>query len=381
MKKVSIFKEILLGFLIIIPVVSYATEDVEIMVSGNGVSKETAVNNALRSALEQSYGTFVSTNTIILNDKLVSDEIVSLSRGNIKSYNILSEKLLTNGHWYVLVKATVNVNKLIKYVQGEGSSVEVDMRAFGAKVQMEELNRNAERRIIEDLIAEIEAIDLWDYSLELDEPSLSGDQYMISGIVNVRYNDNTIAVVNMIIAVFRTLDLNNQQSNIIKGGDYYKYYMDGSRGGVVFPYENGIPYENGNIILRNKYNNGLLVYQQGRWERGLIEPIIDDDRIFSNSLFLSKIRFSISPIGITVAGNNCAVSKRRSDCNSEINNDDGRLYLCPSETKKTYVSMPKTNWNDIILHEIGVTVFRIHFEKAISREEAIKIKRVTIQPL
>lgn len=381
MRKRSNIKGILLQVLLLIPIMSYATEDVEIMVSGSGVTKEAAVNNALRSALEQSYGTFVSTSTNVLNDKLVSDEIISLSRGNIKSYNILSEKQLTNGHWYVLVKATVNVNKLIKYVQGEGSSVEVDMRAFGAKVQMEELNRNAERRIIEDLIAEIEAIDLWDYSLELDEPSLSGDQYMISGIVNVRYNDNTIAVVNMIIDVFRTLDLNNQQSNIIKGGDYYKYYMDGSRGGVVFPYDNGIPYENGNIILRNKYNNGLLVYQQGRWKRGLIEPIIDDDRFFSNSLFMSKIRFSISPIGITVAGNNCAVSQSRSDCKSEIDNDNGRLYLCPSETKKTYVSMPKTNWNDIILHEIGETVFRIHFEKAISREEAIKIKRVTIQPL
>lgn len=119
--KHSIINGILWGVLLLIPIMSYATEDVEIMVSGSGVNKEAAINIALRSALEQSYGTFVSTSTKILNDKLVSDEIVSLSRGNIKSYNILSDKQLANGHWYVLVKATVNVNKLIKYVQGEGS--------------------------------------------------------------------------------------------------------------------------------------------------------------------------------------------------------------------------------------------------------------------
>ena len=153
-------------------------------------------------------------------------------------------------------------------------------------------------------------------------------------------------------------------------------------GGGVFPYENGIPYEDGNIILRNKYDNGLLVYQQGHWERGVIEPIIDDDRIFSNSLFLRKIRFSISPIGITVAGDDCKVVGRGSDsdCKSSIYYDY-RLSLCASETKKTYVSMPKTNWNDFILHRIGETVFRIHFKKVMSREEAMKINRVTIQPL
>lgn len=376
MKKVSFFKEILWGFLIIIPVVSYATEDVEIMVSGSGVNKETAVNNALRSALEQSYGTFVSTSTNVLNDKLVSDEIISLSRGNIKSYIILSEEQLSNDQWYVLIKATVNVNKLIKYVQGEGSSVEVDMSAFGAKVQMEELNRNAERRIIEDLIAEIEAIDLWDYSLELDEPSLSGNQYVISGIVNVKYNANTIAVVEMMQDIFGALDMNNQPSNIVSGGGYYEYFLNGSIGtlwiGAVFPYEHE------SIILRNEYNNGLFNYSKPIHKKGFLEPNIPSnlfDGVQSKSLFISKIRFAISPIGVRVNGKNFTVG------NCSRMGSDNCLSLNSIEVMKTFVSKPKTYWNDFILHEIGETVFRIYFRKEISREEAMKIKRVTIQPL
>ena len=68
MRKRSNIKGFLLQVLLLIPIMSYATEDVEIMVSGSGVTKEAAVNNALRSALEQSYGTFVSTSTNVLND-------------------------------------------------------------------------------------------------------------------------------------------------------------------------------------------------------------------------------------------------------------------------------------------------------------------------
>lgn len=375
MRKRSNINGILLGVMLLIPIMSYATEDVEIMVSGSGVTKEAAVNNALRSALEQSYGTFVSTSTNVLNDKLVSDEIISLSRGNIKSYIVLSEKQLSNGQWYVLVKATVNVNKLIKYVQGEGSSVEVDMSAFGAKVQMEELNRKAERKIIENLIAEIEAIDLWDYSLELDEPSLSGDKFVISGVVNVRYDINTIAVVDMLLDVFRTLDLNNQQSNIIKGGDYYNYHMNGHNGSVKVVF----PYEKESITLRNKYDNGLFYYSD-KYHHGSIEPYYEHYRTHYKSLFLSKIHFSISPIGITVEGNRYGVDDR-TDIVSKIDYDDSYLRLRLSETEKLYVSIPKTSWNDFILHRRGETVFRIHFRKELSREEAMKINRVTIQPL
>ena len=63
-----------------------AQNEVSLVVSGEGKNKEEATFNALRSAIEQAYGTFVSANTTILNDQLVADEIVSLSSGNIKKY-------------------------------------------------------------------------------------------------------------------------------------------------------------------------------------------------------------------------------------------------------------------------------------------------------
>ena len=60
--------------------------EVTLTTIGTGASKEQAVNQALRSAIEQSFGTFISANTNIVNDALTKDEIVSLSSGYIKKF-------------------------------------------------------------------------------------------------------------------------------------------------------------------------------------------------------------------------------------------------------------------------------------------------------
>ena len=57
----------------------YAQEidKVTLVVSGEGATKEQATHMALRSAVEQAYGVFVSANTEILNDELVVEEIAT----------------------------------------------------------------------------------------------------------------------------------------------------------------------------------------------------------------------------------------------------------------------------------------------------------------
>ena len=62
-------------------------DEVTLMVSSDGPTKDEAVKTALRSAIEQAYGTFVSATTEILNDELVKDEIITVTQGNIKNYN------------------------------------------------------------------------------------------------------------------------------------------------------------------------------------------------------------------------------------------------------------------------------------------------------
>ena len=59
---------------------------VTLTVSGSGKTQQEALTSALRNAIEQAFGTFISSNTQILNDNLIKGEIISVSSGNIQEY-------------------------------------------------------------------------------------------------------------------------------------------------------------------------------------------------------------------------------------------------------------------------------------------------------
>lgn len=59
---------------------------VTLVTSGSGANEDEATRNALRNAIEQAFGTFVSSNTTVVNDELVNDAIASVSSGNIIEY-------------------------------------------------------------------------------------------------------------------------------------------------------------------------------------------------------------------------------------------------------------------------------------------------------
>ena len=119
------------------------TDEVTLVVSADGTTKEEATKSALRNAIEQAFGTFVSANTEILNDELVKDEIVTISNGNIKNFTEVNSAKLPNGNYTVTLSATVSVSKLVNYVKSKGGSIELAGATFAANVKMAKLNKES----------------------------------------------------------------------------------------------------------------------------------------------------------------------------------------------------------------------------------------------
>ena len=73
-------KKIIFILALALSINAYAQDNktVTLVVSGQGKTQDEAKQNALRSAIEQAFGTFISSKTEILNDELVKDEIVSV---------------------------------------------------------------------------------------------------------------------------------------------------------------------------------------------------------------------------------------------------------------------------------------------------------------
>lgn len=143
-------KILLIAFLSIVYLQANAqksNDEVTLVVSATASTEEEAIKTALRSAIEQTYGTFVSANTTLLNDKLVKDEIVTISSGNIKEYNKIKSYKNTNGKISVVLKATVCISKLVTYAKSKGASTEFAGASFAMNTKKLELNKQADKGV------------------------------------------------------------------------------------------------------------------------------------------------------------------------------------------------------------------------------------------
>ena len=193
--------------------------EVTLTVIGTGVTEEQATLQALRSAIEQSFGTFVSSNTTILNDKLVQDEIVSVSNGNVKEYKKLAIATLPNKQVSVTLKATISINKLITYAKSKGSRAEFEGQTYAANAKLLRLKVQSTEKAIKLMTQQLEQIskDLFDFNINLSEPKLCDAEH----IGKVYYFDCQInAVSNIASTNFSNLFFNTLNGLILTEQEY-----------------------------------------------------------------------------------------------------------------------------------------------------------------
>ena len=209
-------------------------EEVTLVVSGDGATKEEATHIALRSAIEQAYGTFVSANTAILNDSLVKDEIVTVSSGNIQNYTELAYMQLENGKSYVSLQATVSLTKLVKYAQSKGAECEFAGATFGANVKLYEFNKANSKTALQNVLTVLRNTDdLFDYVLEMDEPrsasnyrGYSENDFRVGYRISLYANQNTANFYNFMNATLKAISYTKEQIQpfMEMGLRVYSYY-------------------------------------------------------------------------------------------------------------------------------------------------------------
>ena len=153
---------------------SQKTQEATLTTTGSAQTKDRAVQNSLRSAIEQAFGAFISSNTEILNDELISDEITSVSSGNIEKYEILSAvNNKKDNSWFVTTKVTVSVGKLTQFVQSKGIKVEIKGGMFAANMRQQQLNKESEYKALLNMLKPFHQamINAYDYKLEVSQPT------------------------------------------------------------------------------------------------------------------------------------------------------------------------------------------------------------------
>ena len=167
MKHLKLFLLVFVACIICNTVYAQQTDEVTLVVSADGPTKDEATKTALRSAIEQAYGTFVSANTTILNDELVKDEIVTVTNGNIKSYEEISTNIAQNGKTYVTLKVIVCISKLVNYAQSKGVETEFAGATFAMNMKMKELNKQNELKVLNNLIVQVKELLPYSFNTEV----------------------------------------------------------------------------------------------------------------------------------------------------------------------------------------------------------------------
>ena len=162
-------------------------------VSGQGQTQDEAKQNALRNAIEQAFGTFISSNTEILNDELVKDEIVSIANGNIQKFDVISEVQIPDGGHAITLKATVSVSKLTSFVESKGVVAELKGSLFAYNINQQKLNETNEAKAISE-ITDV-TLNLLNKSLygiiKPENPLLkNGDIYSLPYEIEIHANNN-----------------------------------------------------------------------------------------------------------------------------------------------------------------------------------------------
>ena len=98
-----------------------------VQVQGMGADRDHALTNALQVAVEQVVGVTVKSSTDVVDFQVIKDEIVTHSKGYVKSYKILEETKEADGGFTVVVDAQVDAGQIENHAQ----TLEILMKMAG----------------------------------------------------------------------------------------------------------------------------------------------------------------------------------------------------------------------------------------------------------
>lgn len=206
-----------------------ATEIVDVVATGIGVDKSEAQVAALRNAIEQAFGAFISSKTEILNDELVKDEVVSISNGNIQSFEEIAFILLESGEYMTTLKASVSLSSLATFVRAKGyAEVSFNGSGFAMDIKIKKQNAEAERIAINNILQVGLQLceNFYQPIISVSEPyAINSERYAIPLTMKLKSTQQWSDFMDYMIASFEGIELKSSElSGYDKVNlDYYKF--------------------------------------------------------------------------------------------------------------------------------------------------------------
>ena len=132
----------------------------EVVVIGIGTDTEKALQNAFSQAIEQTVGVLVDAETVVKNDQLIRDEVLTYSQGYVEKYDIV-KRWEEGGLRHVEVQATVARSKLAEKLKSMKFAVkEVTGDLAAHQFEFDATNEAQATQILSKAMADFDMIKL-----------------------------------------------------------------------------------------------------------------------------------------------------------------------------------------------------------------------------
>lgn len=184
------FSFLLAAFLISSPVMAAASNDnrVNVAAEGTGQTKTEALKDAWMNAVRQAVGMFMQGKTVVNDDK-ITEEIVSLSRGQVNAYSIIKENKAEDGTWTIKIKATIDKDIMQETVAAGAKSkkVAIDPNLVASKAT-EENKQQSKEQLWETVKPLLDLKDCVDYDCVVQKGDGEEDKNSLYAIHTLKYN-------------------------------------------------------------------------------------------------------------------------------------------------------------------------------------------------
>ena len=180
-------------FFLLMTFIISAQDIIEVSSTGHGNSKEQAINSALKTALNQFFGLYVSSDTKISGESLVFDNVTSLNKGVIVSYDIISENNFDNS-FFIILKARISMKASVDYFGQNKRYFSFNADAFYSNLQIQEFNKKNEAKTIQVASDYLKFISDRSFNYSIELPKMFNKNIEITK--NIYYNINISANQN-----------------------------------------------------------------------------------------------------------------------------------------------------------------------------------------
>lgn len=267
----------------------------DVVVTGIGKDSDSAKQDAYASAIERTVGVLVDANTLVENDKLVRDDVLTFSKGELKSFNVL-EEWTDGGLTYVQVKASVPLDALAERLKSRNITVrEVPGGLYYRDVQDARLDAENARKLLTEVLQDFRPDRLIEPQIVGEPRNIGQDELFVTMQVNVTtmpnaatwklFYDNLHSLLMTEPAVKKaTFNVTSEGDSEYRESGYFNLKWDGDADKQMYAYQrDGKDWGYWLMLLKNfapssepnKLDSLWIVYPLGQAVAGVFDDTLE----------------------------------------------------------------------------------------------------------